>query len=79
MNSNELKAVMKRNGDTQERLAEALGLQTSGVSERINGNIEFRRKEINVIRKRYKLSDSDTIKIFFDDEVSTDDTEREVV
>lgn len=70
MNSNELKAVMKRNSDTQEKLAEALGLQTSGVCDRINGNIEFRRSEINIIRKRYNLTDSDTVKIFFDEDVS---------
>ena len=39
MNTNELKAEMKRNEDTQEQLAAALGLQTSGVCERINGRI----------------------------------------
>lgn len=70
MNTNELKAAMKRNKDTQEKLAEALGIQTSGACERINGKIEFRRSEINLIRKRYKLSDADTVKIFFDEEVS---------
>lgn len=70
MDSNELKAAMKRNQDTQEQLAEALGLQTSGVCERINGRIEFRRKEINIIRKRYNLSDEETVRIFFDDELS---------
>lgn len=43
MNTNELKAEMKRNGDTQEQLAVALGLQPSGVCERVNGRIEFRR------------------------------------
>ena len=70
MNTNELKAAMKRNEDTQEKLAEALGLQTSGVNERVNGHIEFRRSEINAIRKRYNLSDADTIRIFFDENVS---------
>jgi transcriptional regulator with XRE-family HTH domain len=65
MNTNELKAAMKRNDDTQEKLAEALGLQVSGVSERVNGKIEFRRSEINTIRERYKLSAEETIKIFF--------------
>lgn len=70
MNTNELKAEMKRNEDTQEQLAAALGLQTSGVCERINGRIEFRRSEINIIRKRYNLSDADTARIFFDDEMS---------
>lgn len=70
MNTNELKAEMKRNGDTQEQLAVALGLQPSGVCERVNGRIEFRRSEINIIRKRYNLSDKDTARIFFDDEMS---------
>ena len=65
MNSNELKAEMKRNNDTYEKLAEALDLQVSGVSERINGKVEFRRSEINIIRERYNLSPEDTIRIFF--------------
>lgn len=65
MNPNELKAEMKRNDDTQERLAEALDLNISGVNDRINGRVEFRRSEINIIRKRYKLSPEDTIRIFF--------------
>ena len=65
MNSNELKAEMKRNNDTYEKLAEALDLQVSGGSERVNGKVEFRRSEINIIRKRYRLSPEDTIRIFF--------------
>lgn len=65
MNTNELKAAMKRNDDTQEKLAEALGLQVSGVNERVNGKVEFRRSEINAIRERYNLSPEETIKIFF--------------
>ena len=76
MNPKELKAAMKRNEDTQEKLAEALGLQTSGVSERINGRIQFRRNEIDIIRQRYNLSDADTIMIFFADDVSYKDAER---
>ena len=66
MNTNELKAVMKRNEDTQEKLAEALGLQVSGVSQRIRGVVEFRRSEINIIRERYNLSPEETMLIFFD-------------
>ena len=76
MNPKELKAAMKRNDDTQEKLAEALGLQASGVSERINGRIQFRRNEIDIIRQRYNLSDADTIMIFFADDVSYKDAER---
>lgn len=70
MNSGELKGAMARHHDTQERLAEALSLQVSGLNLRINGKMEFRRSEINAIRKRYDLSPEETIRIFFDDEVS---------
>lgn len=65
MNSLEMKVAMKRNEDTQEKLAEALGLQVSGVCARINGHIDFRSTEIETIRDRYNLSDSELVKIFF--------------
>ena len=65
MNYNVLKAEMKRNDDTQEKLAEALDISVSGVNDRINGRVEFRRSEINAIRQRYNLSSEDTIRIFF--------------
>ena len=74
MNSCELKGTMARNNDTQEKLAEALNMQVSGLNARINGKIEFRRNEINQIRKRYNLSAKDTIDIFFNDDVSCADT-----
>ena len=70
MNSNELKAEMKRNNDTQEKLAEALGLQISGVSDRINGKIDFRRSELGKIRSRYNLTPERFDEIFFDVDVS---------
>lgn len=64
MDSIELKVAMKRNKDTLEKLAEALGLQVSGVWARVNGQTEFRAKEISKIRQRYNLSAEDTVKIF---------------
>lgn len=70
MNSLEMKVTMKRNEDTQEKLAEALGLQVSGVCARINGHIDFRTSEIEKIRERYKLSDDELVKIFFTTKVS---------
>ena len=70
VNSNELKAEMKRNNDTQEKLAEALGLQVSGVSDRINGKIDFRRSELGKIRNRYNLTPERFDEIFFDGDVS---------
>ena len=65
MNSSNLKAVMAKNDDTQEKLAEYLGLQVSSVNARINGKTEFRRSEINAIRERYQLSAKETMEIFF--------------
>lgn len=64
MNSIEMKVAMKRNEDTLEKLAEALGLHVSGVWERVNGKTEFRAKEISKIRQRYNLSAEDIVKIF---------------
>ncbi len=65
MNSLEMKVAMKRNEDTQEKLAEVLGLQVSGINARINGHIQFRADEIGKIRRRYNLSGEDIVKIFF--------------
>ena len=65
MNRQEMKAAMKLNRDTQEKLAEALGLQISGINARINGRIDFRAGEIMTIRERYKLTDEQTARIFF--------------
>ena len=70
MNSALLKAVMIQNGDNQTRLAEAMGLPQSAISLRINGLVEFKQSEINFIRKRYNLTDEQTILIFFDEKVS---------
>lgn len=65
MNSLEMKVVMKRNQDTQEKLAEALALPVSGVNARINGSIEFRSGEMKLIKERYNLSAEDVVNIFF--------------
>ena len=70
MNSSSMKAAMAKNHDTQEKLAEFLGLQTSGVNARIHGRVEFRRSEIEAIRKRYNLSPEETVDIFFNDAAS---------
>lgn len=70
MNTIKFKQVMLANNDTQKELADALGLSQSGISDRINGNVDFRQSEINQIILRYKLNMSDVREIFFDQEVS---------
>jgi len=74
MNTTLFKMHMVKNNDTQARLAEDMNLPTSALNMRINGKIQFRQNEINFIRKRYNLSDQETVDIFFSDEVSKTDT-----
>ena len=70
MNSREMKAEMKLHDDTQEKLAEVLRIQVSGVSARINGKIDFRASEIEKIRDRYTLSNDRLCSIFFTESAS---------
>ena len=70
MNKALMKAVIAKNNDTQEALAQALNLPQSAISNRINGKIDFRVSEITRIRKRYKLTPKETVDIFFDSAVS---------
>jgi hypothetical protein len=70
VNKGNMKAAMAKNNDTQEKLAEYLGLQASGVCARINGKVEFRRSEIEAIKKRYNLSPEETMDIFFSNDAS---------
>lgn len=67
---NELKAAMARFGDKQDDLANVLGLSSSGLSVKINGSVDFRRNEIELIMLRYKLSSDETRRIFFADNVT---------
>lgn len=70
MNSDLLKSFIVKNGDTQSRLAEAMGLQVSALSQRINGHIDFRRNEIRFIKQRYNLTSEEIDSIFFEELVS---------
>ena len=57
---------MRKNGDKQEDLAKALGFSNgSALSARMNGHVEFRKKEIDLITARYHLTADDMHKIFF--------------
>lgn len=66
MNTGLLKSVMVKNGDTQAKLAEFLGLSLSGLNAKIHGkNASFRQNEIMAIKKRYGLSADEIDEIFF--------------
>lgn len=70
MNTNLLKALIVKNGDTQMKLADSMGIPVSALNQRINGKTEFRRNEIKLIKSRYRLTAEETEEIFFDDVVS---------
>ncbi|MBR3244653.1 MAG: helix-turn-helix transcriptional regulator [Parasporobacterium sp.] len=70
MNSFKIKALIVKHGDTIARLADAMGLPASALSQRVNGKIDFRRSEILFIKRRYGLSAKETDDIFFEDVVS---------
>lgn len=70
MNKDLLRSVMIKNGDTMAKLAEAMGLPISALSQRINGHIEFRRNEILFIKYRYNLTSEEVDMIFFRELVS---------
>jgi len=65
-----MKSILARNNDTQNSLAELLGLPQSAVSNRMNGKVDFKLSEITRIRNRYKLTAEETVDVFFTEAVS---------
>ena len=62
-----LKSVMVLHDDTQETLAEYLGISAPTLSLKMNetNGAEFTQGEIQKIIKRYDLTAEQTMKIFF--------------
>lgn len=67
MNKNKLRAVIVAHGETQEILADALGLPSSALTARMNGTTAFRQNEMDIIKKRYCLNAQQMVEIFFED------------
>lgn len=65
MNTNLLKAKMKLNDDTQQELADYLGIVISTVSFKISGKQPFNADEIRKIKVRYNLTAEEIDEIFF--------------
>ena len=66
MNKPLFRSHMVKNGDTQEKLAEAIGISLSNLNSKLNQKgAAFRVDEVDQIRKRYHLSDEDIRLIFF--------------
>lgn len=68
MNKNLLKSYIVKYDGTQANLAKAMNMTASRVSAKINENYgSFTIKEMDFLRKRYHLEDSEFVSIFFAD------------
>lgn len=64
-----LERVYKLHGDTQQTLADALGITQRSLNAKLNGSNgrEFTQSEIMAIKDRYSLTGAEVINIFFSD------------
>lgn len=67
---NKLKGIIMYHDDTAGNLAKAMNLSQTSLSYKINGKVEFTRREIMIIKERYNLSAEEIDDIFFDNIVS---------
>lgn len=75
MNKKLFRALMLLRGDTNQTLADFLGISEQSLSNKINEKgTEFKRGEILKIKDRYQLDGDMVDRIFFADEVSDLDT-----
>lgn len=63
-----LKAVLERFGQTQNDLAELLGITYQSVSIKLNGHKDFTQTEIFKIINFYELTADEVMDIFFNRE-----------
>lgn len=76
INKNLLKSKMVLFGDTNETLADVIGITHNRLSAKINewNGAEFTQSEIKGIKERYNLTNDEVDKIFFADNVSFEET-----
>lgn len=67
---NEFKAELVRRGLSVEQVAKMLGIDTVSLYRKMNGESDFFRNEIDVLRRKLNLSDADLLKIFFAKELT---------
>ena len=64
-NINELKAECVRHGLTLENLAVKIGVNPATLHRKLNGETEFRRNELQIIKTTLNLNDKQFLSIFF--------------
>ena len=69
LNINALRSKMALFGDTVQSLAKHLGIARQSLSAKIKGQngAEFNQGEIDSIKRKYNLSASEVVDIFFTD------------
>ena len=72
MNKPLLKSVMAKFGDTQDSLADAMGISLSRFNAKVNerNGAAFTQTEMSFIIQRYHLSNDEAMEIFFTQKVS---------
>ena len=60
-----LKALLKKNGITQNELADMLGLTYQTISIKMNGHKDFTQSEIRAIMTIFSLTPDELVDIFF--------------
>lgn len=67
MNTSKLLGIIKENNDTQEKLADAIGLSRTRLSAKIHerNGASFNQPEILAIKKRYHLDEMTLNAVFF--------------
>ena len=66
----EIKKLMIDAGLKNNQLAEELKISRATLYRKLNGELEFGRKEIQELIKIFNLSNDDTVRIFFTNKVS---------
>lgn len=76
MNKTEFDYEMKKHGDTQTSLADAMGLSRTCLNQKINEKNGkcFNQPELKFLKVRYNLTDQRFVEIFFASLVSKKDT-----
>lgn len=72
INKTEFEVEMKRNGDTQSVLASDMGYARITLNRKLNESMgaSFTLPDLSFLKKRWKLTNSRFIAIFFTDNVS---------
>ena len=65
MNKNKLKGKIREKGLTYKMLAQKIGIGLTSMNYKINGKNLFNQEEMKKLKEALRLTDNETIDIFF--------------